>query len=211
MFIYIKMKRRLCLIIGVIFIVLITYVTFTYIRLNKIIKKDCIYLIFRGSDSKYGRVITEFNQYNRFENHVGVLVYQEKNWFVFHYIDTKLEGVFKEKLDLFITHKNITRYSIWKIEDFCYDQNPRTFLNDKKFNTIKYDMDFSLNNNDLYCSEFVTLFLEDVDSIRFNFIPQKIKIGNILGAFFGRDTLEYYPVDIFQTHPDIIKVYEWER
>ena len=73
-----------------------------------------------------------------------------------------------------------------------------------KDTVIEFDNEFKLQNQKYYCSEFV------VEQIGIkNLKIQKKYVSNIQHRLFiGRDTLDYYPVDIFYKHPNFTKIYE---
>ncbi|MCH7525232.1 MAG: hypothetical protein IIC74_09580, partial [Bacteroidetes bacterium] len=75
---------------------------------------------------------------------------------------------------------------------------------------IKFDKLFTLQDSTkMYCSELIYKILYQIDSTNFNFKIHKRKLNGVYRTYFGKDTLEYYPVDVFQRNENIKKIKEW--
>lgn len=165
-----------------------------------------VYLAFKGTDTKPGEIAKKYNISNTKVSHVGILFYRNKNWEIVHVTNVKKNGnnlLFEGLSDYYNVNNNIDYISLFRInninKDIIYSN-----INSLKDTVIEFDNEFKLQNQKYYCSEFV------VEQIGIkNLKIQKKYVSNIQHRLFiGRDTLEYYPVDIFYKHPNFTKIYE---
>lgn len=175
-----------------------------------------VYLIYRGTNSKEGFFAKEFNISDTLSTHVGLLIYDKGNSIVHHVVDTKsLPSDYKvETIDDFlnIEKEDIYYTSIWQINHLDTFNFKSIKRNLEKFNKLKIKFDKSFSSKDstkLYCSEFIFKVLNNIDSEKFNIKTRKRKLSGIYKTYFRKDTLEYYPVDVFQFNGNIVKVKEW--
>ncbi len=103
--------------------------------------KDKVYLIFRGTNTKEGFFARDFNIKDTLSSHVGILIHNQPNWYVYNVSDFKDDSsdYKKQKIEDFFNFKkeNIFYASLWKIEglDFLKKEKLRTDLKDlEKFN-----------------------------------------------------------------------------
>ena len=165
-----------------------------------------VYLAFKGTDTKPGEIAKKYNISNTKVSHVGILFYRNTNWEIVHVTNVKKNGnnlLFEGLSDYYNVNNNIDYISLFRInninKDIIYSN-----INSLKDTVIEFDNEFKLQNQKYYCSEFV------VEQIGIkNLKIQKKYVSNIQHRLFiGRDTLDYYPVDIFYKHPNFTKIYE---
>lgn len=176
-------------------------------RVEEMILKENGYLIFRSYDGKFSGAISNYNAGVTKVSHVGLLLFMHNQWTVSHFLDGPIQGLRLDSLEEFIDG-NPDHVSIWKIEvenDGSYQEVLRYMEHHLKEKT-QYDHHFLLNNDRLYCSEYVVEALQILNAKSFTFIPHRKLLSSMERAYFQRDTLIYYPVDIFQQHEDIKRI-----
>lgn len=170
------------------------------------------YLIFRGTDTKHGFLARDFNIKDSINSHVGILLH-DKNWIIYNVSDfekskSALQAQTINEFKICDDGK-VTSISIW---DFNSENNNKSIILSeiKKLmkSKITFDKFFDFENNNLYCSEFVVDILKNADS-NMIFKPVKRELKGIYKTYFRKDTLEYYPVDIFQNNNNIKKINQW--
>ena len=71
-------------------------------------------------------------------------------------------------------------------------------INEISKKNLKFDTNFeNFDDNNFYCSEFVCKILTKSNKEQFNFSLTKKAIYGLDSSYLGKDTIEYYPVDIF--------------
>lgn len=165
-----------------------------------------VYLAFKGTDTKPGEIAKKYNISNTKVSHVGILFYRNTNWEIVHVTNVKKNGnnlLFEKLSDYYNVNNNISYISLFRVEDIDKDI-VYSRINQLRDTVIEFDNEFKLQNGKYYCSEFV------VEQIGIkNLKTQKKYVSNIQHRLFiGRDTLDYYPVDIFYKHPNFTKIYE---
>src|SRR5690606_10504888 len=165
-----------------------------------------VYLAFKGTDTKPGEIAKKYNISNTKVSHVGILFYRNKNRYIVHVLNLKLNDyiiLFEGLSDYYNVNNNNNYISLFRInninKDIIYSN-----INSLKDTVFEFDNEFKLHTGKYYCSEFV------VDQLGIkNLKTQKKYVSNIQHRIFiGRDTLDYYPVDIFYKHPNFTKIYE---
>lgn len=173
------------------------------------------YLVFRGTDTKEGYFARDFNIKDTLSSHVGIAIYSDEVWSVYHVLENKNtpNDFNKDTFKNFLNKKQdeVFYYSIWEL----------TTLTDNKIDTLKhilnqyeskqviFDRSFGKDSKKLYCSEFVCEVLSTVDSSMYNFKYFKRDLRGIYKKYFNKDTLEYYPVDMFMYNQNFNKIHEW--
>lgn len=172
----------------------------------KVIDTTNIYLAFKGTKTKPGEIAKSYNISNTKVSHVGILFYQDSCWKVINVTNVKKKGnnLLIDKIeDYYNLNNDIDYVALFKVTGV----NKYSILNKVKNledKIIEFDAQFELNNDKYYCSEFVVKQL-GISTI----YPIKKYINNLQHRIIlNRDTLNYYPVDIFYKHPNFIKVYE---
>jgi len=181
------------------------------------LNENQVYLVFRGTNSKEGFFARDFNIQDTLSSHVGLLISDKANWSVYHIIDFKNKNssdLRKQSIKEFFDSKkeNITYVSFWEVNnlDSFKAKQIKKELNNYLSKFIKFDKLFTLKDSTkMYCSELIFKVLHKADSINFNFQRHKRKLNGIYATYFRKDTLEYYPVDIFQKNKNIRKIKEW--
>lgn len=165
--------------------------------------KKSTYLIFRGTNTIQGQFAKNFNLSDASSSHVGLLTYDE-DWKVYNVSDfeSKVSDLKAETFDEFhfIKSGRVTYISIWEIAiTQAENEDIQILLRNKLKQPIKFDRGFNLNDqNNLYCSEFVVGILEAVNLSKFKIPLNKKPLKGIYKNYFQKDTLVYYPVDVFQ-------------
>jgi len=186
------------------------------IKIN-VLDKDKCYLVFRGTNTKEGIIAEEFNLFNTKSSHVGICVFQNSKWTVYHVLNPKVEddtALIREGFDDFFDIDEVSLFSasIWVLKDLSTEEFSKLLKKLRDYEQLKLKFDLTFASNDptkLYCSEFVCNVLKKVNKEKFSFSPSKIKLKGLHSLFLGKDSLEYYPVDIFQCNQNIELVKEW--
>lgn len=178
--------------------------------------KSSVYIAYRGTNTKQGFLARKFNTSDTLSSHVGIMVFYENQWKIYNVADFKDERsdfkgqLFNEFYNLkeeYIFYASIWKVSLTKPElEVLLEEIRRT-----QSQRISFDKAIDLSNgeNKLYCSEFVVNVLKKVNLSKFNIKPRKKKLFGAYKTYFRKDTLEYYPPDIFQSNPYTKKVNEW--
>jgi hypothetical protein len=200
---------------GIIFCVILTltYDTNQPINLKKL-NKNSSYLIFRGTETKQGYYARSFNISDSINSHVGILLFSNKSWSIYNVSDFrgKRNDLQVQTLNQYLNCKDgkVTSISIWRINA---KENFNKFLlkeiEKMMNNDIVFDKAISLNNEKLYCSEFVANTINKIDN-SFKILPLKKKLKGLSKRYFKKKYLEYYPVDIFQYHCKFTKIKKWD-
>jgi hypothetical protein len=166
-----------------------------------------VYLIFRDSDSKEGYFAKKFNnEISSKVSHVGILYYRN-DWLVLHADNLKgncIENISLNKFRL----NNKDKMDIKLLEILDLKVNRYFYSEVDSFSNLnkKFDLSFSKNSlHKTYCSKFVVDFLQN-HATSLTFKLSKKPLTNIESSYLNRDTLEYYPVDLFFTHPRFRKL-----
>ena len=166
-----------------------------------------IYLAFKGTSTKPGKIAKKYNLYNKKASHVGILYYDIDEWKIIHVTNVKKNSnnLYIEKIDEYYrSTKEVNYESIFEIQNINKD-SVLVEIKKNENKLIEFDNDFDLQNKNFYCSEFVVSILGLNRSLK----PTKITITNFQHKIFlGRDTLIYYPVDLFYNHANFKKIYE---
>jgi hypothetical protein len=182
-----------------------------------LLDKDEIYLVYRGTDSKEGILSKEYSMRNKNASHVGFAVYTSGKWTVHHVMRSKhLDSDFLKTgiCEFFdVNEKKIKYASVYSINDFSEKDKHNLLKELEKLTRLDviFDRAFLHTNGEdkLYCSEMIVNALMEVDETRFDFQPHKKKLKSLHSKFLGRDTLHYYPVDIFQYDKNFSLVKDW--
>ncbi|MDI1318218.1 hypothetical protein [Flavobacterium sp.] len=175
-------------------------------------EKNSLYLFCRGTIAKSGLIAEKFNNTDKKITHVGI-GYLDNNVLKIYNVtdcDSTKTALIIDNLDSFTS--NGTYYlSVWKCNN-----NEREFLKLKEIcsafskRKVYFDFSFTLNKNDtvLYCSEFCSRVLKQINSRKFDFKPKKMILESYYKALLNREELIYYPVDFFQESPHFTKLLE---
>lgn len=111
-----------------------------------------------------------------------------------------------------IAKEKIKYASIWEIKGLSTEEDYEIIKVLKKYErmNIRFDFNFSIKDSSkLYCSEFVNDVLKSVNPEKFDFPLERKKLTSFQRKLLSKDTLFYYPVDIFQYKPNIEQIREW--
>ena len=190
---------------------LLTFDNKIYAQQHFPLYENVIYIVARSTQSKEGIVASSFNINNKTISHIGIGYVENNKLMIYNVSNYKSDnrGSFlqKETLVDFINEKGIKYYSVWKHKPDKKTFDEFRMLVNKKNNTvIKFDKDFNLDTNDLYCSEFVFNLLKDLKLTSFK--PVKKELGIAYSVALGRKILEYIPVDFFLSGNKFSLLYE---
>lgn len=171
------------------------------------------YLIFRGTDTKQGFLAREFNIRDSINSHVGILIHNQ-GWLIYNVsdFDKHKSALQSQTIEEFQVCEGgvVTDISIWDIKtEMNIKTNMLYEIQEVMKTKVIFDKFFDLNNKNLYCSEFVVNILEKADTT-FSLKPIKRRLNGIYKSYFRKDSLEYYPVDIFQSNDHFYKINEWK-
>jgi hypothetical protein len=168
-----------------------------------------IYLFFRETDSKVGRIAKSYNVNNASYSHVAIGAIINNKLEIIHILPSEENKKRKNKktellvqtIDQFYHPKkdSVKSARILHVEnvsplDFKNFLNAVSLLKSRK---IFFDEYFSTKPDSLYyCSELVQYILESTDK-KFHIFPIKVKISGIDAMYLHRDSLLYFPVDQF--------------
>lgn len=174
-------------------------------------RKDCIYLICRGTKQKVGLIAEKYNLKDPHITHVGIGLWVRKKFMIYHVIndrngpsDLVIESLagFKSPQDLF--YLSIWACAISKKEQLRLYEILQSYSKQK----ITFDTDFKAQNKKLYCSEFCVEVLEKLNNKKFHFVKNKQTLDFFSSKILEREVIEYYPVDFFQNNPNFKKIFE---
>src|SRR5690606_39240687 len=168
------------------------------IDIDRYLNTEKAYLIFRGTKTKEGMVSKSYNLVDSNASHVGFLLFENKSWNVHHIVENSLQtsALISNSLDEYIDSSLKVEYvalSELNLNNDCL----RYQIHNLSQDIIEFDWEFSLENerNKLYCSEFIVKILNHCyRNIQIKSI--KVKLSPLHSTFIGKDSLDYYPVDV---------------
>ncbi|WP_438988812.1 hypothetical protein [Polaribacter sp.] len=183
---------------------------------DKILVKDSIYLVFRGTKTKQGFFARDFNIIDSLSSHIGIALYYKKRWRVFHISDynDNFSDIRSHPTNVFfnIKKEKINYISLWGVKKLSATDVSRVKEDIIGYESkkVKFDKMFALDNkNKLYCSEFVNNVFTSLDSVKYKIPLTKRKLSGIYKQYFQKDTLIYYSVDSFHSNLQFYKIKEW--
>ncbi len=184
---------------------------------NLLLDEEQVYIVYRGTETKLGGIARGFNLNDSFSSHVGFLIFKNNTWLVYHVLDKNdnQSALRIQKMkDFFDIKKERVFYaSLWKINTCSSKETKgiREYIMDYEDLKIVFNKNFSTNEpNRLYCSEFIVKVLYKSDSLKYKFEKSKRKLTGVFKSYLGRDTLSYYPVDVFQNNNNFKFLKEWK-
>jgi len=182
-----------------------------------LLDKEKCYLVFRGTNTKEGLVSKMYNISNNKPSHVGICIFQDSKWKVYHVLSPRNKNstaLINEDFDTFfdIRKESIYNASIWVIDNLTTLEilKLRRQLNEYGRINLKFDLSFrSKDTTKLYCSKFVNNVLKGVNNKKFKFETSKVRLKPLHSVYLAQDSLEYYPVDLFQLTEHILLLKEW--
>lgn len=178
---------------------------------------DGIYLVYRGTHSKQGLIASRYNLRNPKVSHVGILMECEGYKKVYHVMDRQQGNnalVSEDLYQFFATEGNLFHASLWKVDIANANGLQRlcSFVDRLQRQGVRFDYSFSENDpTSLYCSEFVYQVLVQADSCVFQLPLRPVKLPPLHAQFVQSDSLYYYPVDVFQTLPQVRSTWSWDQ
>jgi hypothetical protein len=182
-----------------------------------ILDKEKCYLVFRGTNTKEGLVSKEYNIANNKPSHVGICIFQNSEWIVYHVLSPRKKNVtalIRENFGVFLDTQKESIYnaSIWAIDNLTTYEILKLRKELHKYEQIHLKFDLSFKSKDtttLYCSKFVNDVLRNVNNKKFKFKTSKVRLKPLHSVYLAQDSLDYYPVDLFQLSEDILLIKEW--
>ncbi len=179
--------------------------------------KEKWYLVFRGTNTKEGLVSKEYNKSNNKPSHVGICMYQDPEWLVYHVLSPRKKdstALIIENIDSFfdVEKESIYNASIYVIDNLTTYEILKLKRQLQKYEKLNLQFDLSFKSKDttkVYCSKFVRDLLRNVNNRKFKVETSKVKLKPLHSVYLGQDSLEYYPVDVFQCTDDILLLKEW--
>lgn len=175
-------------------------------------EQNTLYLFCRGTIAKSGLIAEKFNTTDKKSTHVGI-GYLDDNILKIYNVtdcDSSKTALVIDDLDSFTTSGTYF-ISVWKCNN-----NEQEFIKLKQIcsafskRKVYFDFSFTLNEKDtvLYCSEFCSRVLKQINSRKFDFKPKKMILEPYYQALLNRAELIYYPVDFFEESPYFSKLFE---
>lgn len=133
-------------------------------------------IIFRKENSYLSDMFAKVDNSNY--SHVGILLKENGKFFVYHMeSNTQSEDLKIDPIEKFLLLAQKT--SIYRYSESVDRKRLYALLNDYKHQNIKFDYQFDLLNNTLYCTEFINevffkLFSKNIYTYLYNFNSKKI-------------------------------------
>jgi hypothetical protein len=190
--------------------IVITFLALSSCR-DEYINKE-LYLFTRSTRLKQGFIAEDFNITDSLSTHIGIGYKNDDDFVIYHVSNERVinhSSLMSETLKEFIAIEDVHYYSIWKCDitqseyDFLFSE-----LLSLSKERINFDHDLVLDNEDLYCSEFVYSILELVNREKFFYKPIKKPLTLFYISILKRDNLEYIPVDFFTENKMFEKIEE---
>lgn len=181
-----------------------------------VFEKDRVYILFRESNSKVGKIVKSYNAYKTEYTHVGLGVFINNKFQVIHILPNDIvnekNGLLKESVKSFFEPIDDAVSSGQIMESIQIDEaNYRRILNKVKeleAKKIKFDFQFMTDkDNKFYCSELVCYILSSTN--QFSFKEHRKKLTSFEASYLKRDSLIYFPADIFIGHSDFLTKKKW--
>lgn len=174
---------------------------------------NSIYLFTRSTALKVDYIAKDFNLSDSLATHIGIGYKIDDDYKIYNISYDKVENntaLICDNLETFISMNDIVQFSIW---EFTLDINQmnrfKKAIKEYLKKQIIFDRGFQIKDDDiLYCSEFVYHILSKTDAVKFSFEPISKKLNKFYATALDRKTLEYIPVDFFQTFNLFKKVEE---
>lgn len=180
---------------------------------NKMFDFNSAYLICRGTKAKAGLIAENFNISDNKNTHVGIGFYESGEKFCIYNM-----SVDKNHPGLIVDSWNSFREESYCLSVFEIDISNKELIKLKKIchriqkRNPHFDYHFNLKSKDeFYCSEFCVFVLQKMNHNKYSFTPQIKELNSFYQKVLNCKKLEYYPVDFFQNHPSITKIYEIEN
>ncbi|WP_124979565.1 hypothetical protein [Nonlabens xiamenensis] len=174
------------------------------------------YLVTRSTAGKRNFIAADFNLKDKYSTHIGIGIKQNDVIQIYHVNVGAAPGesaLQKEDMLSFISDAMVEYYTIYKIK-LPHGEADRLNLILKKWEKkfILFDHDFRLGNGlQFYCSEFVKLVLEEVNPVRFAYLPIRKPLTNFYANALRRKELVYIPVDFFLNMKDVVMVQNFNK
>ncbi len=178
-------------------------------------EKGKVYLFFRETNSKVGEIAKSYNINKTNFSHVGIGSIIDNKIMIVHILPNEefrskdsqlhfetIKQFYHPKKDSvksaeILRFRNITPEQFKNFEKLILELKSKKITFDKNF-TTKRDSSY-------YCSELVEYILETIDE-NFRILPIKKKLVKFDQFYLQRDSIEYYPVDIFMNNKNFVHI-----
>lgn len=182
---------------------------FYHICFSQDFKKENIYLLGSGSESKQFMIARDFNISHKYLTHIALGIF----------VNNELK-IFEINPDNGINSKiNITDWDSFSKNSFNYigiwefksnndlSEIIKNYIYTKIQNNLTYNFSFKIDaNNQEYCSQFVANALNS--TCLFSFNPTIIELNDKYKSIFKTNTFTYYPIDFFLKNTQFKLIYE---
>jgi hypothetical protein len=163
---------------------------------------NSIFIFTRSTLSKIDYIAKDFNISDTLSTHVGLGLLTTEGFKIFNVTNDKNpndSALICESLESFIAIDDIKYYSVWeaKLSDKVVKKISEIL---DKYSKLKIEFDYEFNildDNKLYCSEFVLSVLQKANPNKFYFKPLKKDLNQFYERALSRSRFEYIPVDFF--------------
>lgn len=184
---------------------------------SDILSKNKAYIIYRGTNTKEGIVAQSFNIRHPYASHIGIAINFENEWNVYHILAKKesdTSSFFIEEINVFFENEksNLKYAGIWEISSLSNGEYTDLVKELQLKDNFSFNFDMQFNSDDpnkLYCSEFIRNKLHKINPRKFDIPLTRKKLDKFYKNVLKRDTLYYYPVDIFQENENFVLKKEW--
>lgn len=183
-------------------------------------KKQKIYLFYRETASKAGMISKSYNIHHSNYSHVGIGLCTGNEIYVYHILNAEVNkqnlsksDLIKETVKEFYSPKNdkVLGGEIFLVEGISKNGllNFRKVIKNLEYKKLKFDKKFTTKNDDnFYCSELVYYILHKIN-VKFNIEQTHKKLTGIDKIILKRDSISYYPADVFIGKPWLKSLKKW--
>lgn len=177
--------------------------------------ENSIYIIGRSTKSKQDIIAKDFNLKDTLTTHVGIGIVENQKLIIYNITndiaDSERSAFVKENINEFLKVKDLLSFSIWSCKsDTDEIKKAKDILSQYKEKIIEFDYDFLINNEKLYCSEFVCEVLKKTNAAKFQFDAVQKKLNPFYSQALKREILTYIPVDFFLSDTKFNLLYKFD-
>ena len=176
------------------------------------LNKNKVFIVGRGTIDKQ-QFVKKLNIENNYLTHIGIGFFENDDFVIYHVSINNLNNgsaLIKEDYNSFISEKGVFYKAIWEINLISFN---KIYVLDeiKKISQkpIIFDNEYDLSNepNKLYCSEFVSIVINNVANNLFQPIRTSEARNKIIRNLANERL--YYPADFFIKNKSFKMIYEY--